>query len=69
MNECFFCKYKSGPSYKDIDNLVKFLSPRKKIISREKSNLCAKHQRKLTEQIKYARFLALLPYVSYQGLL
>ncbi|MCS6956433.1 MAG: 30S ribosomal protein S18 [Patescibacteria group bacterium] len=66
--KCFFCQYKINPSYKDIDNLEKFLSPRKKILGRDKTGTCAKHQRILTKQIKYARFLALLPYVSYQGL-
>jgi len=68
MNRCFFCQYSVTPSYKEIDNLEKFLSPRKKILSREKTGVCAKHQRKLTEQIKYARYLALIPYVSYQGI-
>jgi len=66
--KCFFCQYKTEPSFKDVDNLEKFLSSRKKILSREKTGLCAKHQRTLTKQIKYARFLALIPYVSYQGL-
>ena len=68
MSKCFFCQYKTDPSYKDIENLEKFISPRKKIIGREKTRICAKHQRKLTCNIKYARFLALLPFVSYQGL-
>jgi len=68
MTHCFFCQYKSTPSFKEIDNLEKFLTPRKKIINREKSGLCAKHQRILTKQIKYARYLGLIPYVSYQGL-
>ena len=66
--KCFFCEHKVNPNYKEIDNLEKFLSPRKKIMNRERSNVCAKHQRILTKQIKYARFLALLPYVSYQGM-
>lgn len=68
MNNCFFCKYKIEPSFKDSENLEKFLSPRKKIVGRDRSGLCAKHQRKLTREIKYARYLALIPYVSYQGL-
>lgn len=68
MTQCFFCRYKLVPSFKDIENLEKFLSPRKKILSREKMGTCAKHQRKLTKQIKYARYLGLLPYVSYQSL-
>jgi len=32
-------------------------------LPREVSGLCAKHQRRLTREIKKARFLALLPYV------
>lgn len=67
MTKCFFCKYNSQPDYKDLENLTKFLSPRMKVLSREKSGVCAKHQRELSKQIKYARFLALIPYTSYQG--
>ena len=66
--KCFFCQYKTNPSFKDVDNLQKFLTPRKKIINREDSGVCAKHQRALTKELKYARYLALIPYVSYQGL-
>jgi small subunit ribosomal protein S18 len=65
--KCFFCQYKSFPNFLEVENIEKFLSPRKKIVHREKSGTCAKHQRKLSEQIKYARFLALIPYISYQG--
>ncbi len=68
MKSCFYCQFNLEPDFRDVNNLEKFLSPRKKILSRDKTKLCAKHQRKLTKQIKYARFLALLPYVSYQGL-
>lgn len=67
MSKCFFCKYNSQPDYKDKENLIKFLTPRVKIVSREKSGVCAKHQRSLTKQIKHARYLALIPYTSYQG--
>jgi small subunit ribosomal protein S18 len=66
--KCFFCQYKINPSFKDVDNLEKFLSPRKKILHREKTSVCAKHQRALTKELKYARYLALISYVSYQGL-
>jgi len=65
--KCFYCKYSIDPDYKDVENLEKFLTPRKKIVSREKSGVCAKHQRALSKQIKYARYLALIPYTSYQG--
>lgn len=67
MRKCFFCQHRVPPSFKDIDNLEKFLSPRVKILSRDKTGVCAKHQRTLSKQIKYARFLGLLPFVSYQG--
>ena len=65
--KCFYCKYSIDPDYKDVENLEKFLTPRKKIVSREKSGICAKHQRALSKNIKYARYLALVPYTSYQG--
>ena len=64
---CFFCQYKIEPDFKDVINLEKFLSQRKKLIGRDRTGTCAKHQRKLTKQIKYARYMGLLPYVSYQG--
>jgi small subunit ribosomal protein S18 len=68
MNKCFFCKYGTNPNYKDLENLEKFITARKKIASRERSGVCARHQRILTKHIKYARYLALIPYVSYQGI-
>ncbi|OGK30047.1 30S ribosomal protein S18 [Candidatus Roizmanbacteria bacterium RIFCSPHIGHO2_12_FULL_33_9] len=66
MKKCYFCKYGAQPDFKDIENLERFLTPRKKIINRENSGVCARHQRQLTKQIKYARYFALLPYVSYK---
>jgi small subunit ribosomal protein S18 len=63
----FFEKYNIVPDYKDVDNLVKFLSPRMKLLSREKTGVNAKNQRKLSKAIKYARYLALIPFTSYQG--
>ena len=67
--KCFFCKYSTAPDYKDDDNLEKFITPRKRVLSREKSGVCAKHQRALSKQIKHARYLALIPYTSYQGVI
>lgn len=51
-------------SYKDVYLLKKFTSVRGKIISPEKSGVCAKHQRELTTAIKRARYVALLPFVA-----
>ncbi len=60
---CFFCQSKTNPSYTDIVTLRRFTTDRVKIVARAKSNLCSKHQRAVTRQIKYARHLALLPFV------
>ena len=48
-------------NYKHIGSLHKYLNDRGKIISRRFSGVSAKSQRKITEAIKKARFLALLP--------
>lgn len=67
MNKCHFCQTKTEPSYTDVETLTKYLSPRKKMLGRDRTGVCANHQRKLSAHIKHARFLALIPYVSYQG--
>ena len=41
-----------------------FLTPWGKIKSTRETKFCAKHQRNLSQAVKRARFLALLPYVS-----
>jgi len=51
-------------TYKDVYQLKKYTSVRGKIIGRDKSGMCALHQRQLTNSIKNARYMALLPYVS-----
>lgn len=60
---CSFCQSKTGPSYTDTVALRRFTSDRVKILPRAKSGICSKHQRAVTRQIKYARHLALLPFV------
>ena len=59
---CFFCQSKTNPSYTDTNILRRFVTDRAKIVPKLKSNLCSKHQRFVTRQIKYARHLALLPF-------
>ncbi len=62
---CRFCADSTlGLDYKDAKTLRVFLTERSKIIPRRISGNCAKHQRKLTLQIKRARHLALLPFTS-----
>ena len=50
--------------YKDAAKLRKFISERSKILPRRTTGTCAMHQRELTEAIKRARQIALLPYVT-----
>jgi len=64
QKKCFFCEGKTTPDYKDVEVLRKFISERGKIISRTRNGLCARHQRKITREIKRARYLALLPFIS-----
>lgn len=63
--KCPFCE--SGLNkltYKDVYQLKKYTSVRGKIIGRDKSGMCARHQRQLSSAIKKARYMALLPYIS-----
>lgn len=50
--------------YKELRNLRYFISERGKIVPRRISGNCAEHQRKVTEAIKLARNIALLPFTS-----
>lgn len=59
---CFYCESKTNPDYKEYATLSKFVSDRGRILSRERSAVCAKHQRRLAQEIQRARFLALLPF-------
>lgn len=60
---CFFCQSKSVPAYTDLVTLRRFLTDRAKIQAKLKSNVCSRHQRGVSKNIKYARHLALLPFV------
>jgi small subunit ribosomal protein S18 len=62
---CRFCADKELEiDYKDAKTLRIFLTERCKIIPRRISGNCARHQRKLTTEIKRSRHLALLPYTT-----
>jgi small subunit ribosomal protein S18 len=61
---CFFCEQKNAPDYKEIEVLKKYTSERGKILAAEKTGICSKHQRNLSEAIKRARYLALMPFVK-----
>ena len=62
---CSFCVDKVDEiDYKDAAKLRKYITERGKILPRRISGNCAKHQRCLTEAIKRARIIALLPYTN-----
>ncbi len=62
--ECFFTKKNVNPDYKDVATLQRYITPWGKIKEAKDTGTCAKHQRRLSDAIKRARFLALLPYTT-----
>ena len=62
---CSFCVDKvTEIDYKDTAKLRKYITERGKILPRRISGNCAKHQRSMTEAVKRARIIALLPYTN-----
>ncbi|XOF35117.1 MAG: 30S ribosomal protein S18 [Candidatus Electrothrix sp. YB6] len=62
---CRFCTDKEIViDYKDAGTLKNFVTERGKIIPKRIYGTCAPHQRQLTEAIKRARHLALIPYTG-----
>jgi small subunit ribosomal protein S18 len=49
--------------YKEVELLKRFSSAQGKVIDPRHTGVCAKHQRRLAQAIKRARFMALLPFV------
>jgi small subunit ribosomal protein S18 len=64
---CRFCAEKElALDYKNAYMIKQFVSERGKIVPRRISGNCAKHQRKLTMEIKKARIVALIPFTATQ---
>lgn len=61
---CVFCEEKKEPWFSDTKSLEKYVTERGKILSRARTGLCAKHQRRVTTSIKHARHLALMPFMA-----
>ncbi len=60
---CVFCQNKDEKiDYKDVNKIKKYMTEKGKILPRRQTGVCAYHQRELTEAIKRARVMALLPY-------
>ncbi len=61
---CKVCIGKVKVDYKDPETLRRFTTERGKILPRRITGTCAKHQRLVAREIKRARALALLPFVT-----
>lgn len=63
--QCYFCTNNvSHIDYKDLETLKKFIDSYARITKKRSTGICALHQRKLSRAIKYARYMALLPFVA-----
>jgi small subunit ribosomal protein S18 len=68
---CTFCADKTLAKTLDYKNpalLKRFITERGRIIPRRISGTCARHQRQLTESIKRARTIALMPYTTISAI-
>ena len=65
------CRFCADPTlvidYKDVRMLRSFITERGKILPRRLTGLTAKQQRDLTNAVKRARIVALLPFVNPEG--
>lgn len=65
--QCRFCgsaEQETALDYKNAHFLRHFLTERGKILPSRISGACALHQRKIATEIKKARVMALLPYIT-----
>jgi len=62
--DCVFCKNDLDLDYKNLELISRYVNSRGRMISRKLSGNCAKHQRKVSVEVKRGRFLNLLPYVG-----
>ncbi len=62
---CKFCVEKiDSINYKDVRLLSQFVAEAGKIVPRRLTGVCTPHQRRLSDAIKVARNIALLPFSS-----
>src|SRR5512142_2791786 len=62
---CKFCVEKiDAINYKDVRLLSQFVAESGKIVPRRLTGVCTPHQRRLSEAIKQARNIALLPFAG-----
>jgi small subunit ribosomal protein S18 len=63
-----YCRFKKSGikyiDYKDADFLLKFVNDQGKILPRRLTGTSLKFQRKVSQAVKRARHIALMPYVA-----
>ena len=50
--------------YKNADQIKRFINEKGKILPRRATGACAKHQRVITNTVKRARHIAIIPYTQ-----
>ncbi len=67
-NKKRYCRFKKNGikyiDYKDANFLLAFVNEQGKILPRRLTGTSAKYQRKVTQAVKKARHIGLLPYVT-----
>lgn len=61
---CPFCNNNTEPDYKRIEEIMVYQTERGKILGKDRTGLCHKHQKRVAVAIKRARHLAYLPFVA-----
>lgn len=61
---CKICEHNIELTYKRPEELKRYMNRLERILPRRATRFCTKHQRHLAREIKRARKVALLPYVS-----
>ena len=62
---CVMCANKDYVlDYKNPEQLKKLINEKGKILPRRATGACAKHQRDITQAVKRARHIAILPYTQ-----
>ena len=65
-----YCRFKKSGikfiDYKDPDFLIKFINEQGKLLPRRITGTSAKYQKRVSQAVKRARHLAILPYLADQ---
>jgi len=65
-----YCRFKKSgikfSDYKDPDFLMKFINEQGKLLPRRITGTSAKYQKRVSQAVKRARHLAILPYLADQ---